>query len=328
MPPHGEALLDRIGEVRRALAGDIGIVLPGVRLRDDLSRDPGTYAIRVRDAIVGEGRLRLDAVLAVAEEAVLHELGGELVREPVYGMAATWIDPGRRDAATAAGALVFDPISVVGSHLAEAARAHASALLGRQELHTLLEHLRASVPSLVKEIGTDTLPLASVQRVFEALLRERVWPRDPVATLEALAVAAPHARDVRELIEAVRRTIVPGAIRRRGIGELAPLIIEPEFETELQAWLLEGTLAPHPEIAAYVRSSVAGYAQGVARERAAIVCTAALRPALWEFLARFDLRVDVFAYGELPPGLDLRPAVVLERPAAAALAQPSVTAIA
>jgi flagellar biosynthesis protein FlhA len=313
VPPLADALLDRIGEVRRALAGDIGIVLPGVRLRDDLSRDAATYAIRVRDSVAGEGRLRLDCVLAVADEAILALLGGERVREPVYGMSATWLEPQRRDAATAAGALVFDPISIVGSHLAEIARSHASALLGRQELQTLVEHLRASVPSLIKEIGGDALPLATVQRVFEALLRERIWPRDPVATLEALVDASAVTRDPRELAEAVRRKVVPGLLRRRALAALEPLIIEPAFEAELQAWLVDGTFAPHPETAAHVRSVAGTYATRVARERSALICTATLRAALADFLQRFGLRLDVYAFGELPPELELRPAMILER---------------
>jgi flagellar biosynthesis protein FlhA len=313
VPPLADALLDRIGEVRRALAGDIGIVLPGVRLRDDLSRDAATYAIRVRDSVAGEGRLRLECVLAVADEAILGLLGGERVREPVYGMPATWLEPHRRDAATAAGALVFDPISIVGSHLAEIARSHASSLLGRQELQTLVEHLRSSVPSLIKEIGGDALPLATVQRVFEALLRERIWPRDPVATLEALVDASALTRDPRELAEAVRRKLVPGLLRRRALGALEPLIIEPAFEAELQAWLVDGTFAPHSETATHVRSVAGTYATRVARERSALVCTATLRAALSDFLQRFGLRLDVYAYGELPPELELRPAMILER---------------
>jgi len=320
--PFADALLDRIGEVRRALAGDLGIVLPGVRLRDDLARDPGTYAIRVRDALVGEGRLRLDGVLAVAEGAVLDRLGGERVREPVYGMDATWLPEAGRDAALAAGALVFDPISIVGSHLAELARAHAHELLGRQELHTLLEHLRASVPSLVKEVGTDALPLGTVGRVFEALLRERVWPRDPVAILGALVDGSATTRDPRELVELVRRAVVPGLIRRRELPALEPLIVEPTFEAELQAWLVDGTLAPHAETAMHVRSTVEAYMARVARSRAALVCTAPLRPALAAFLGRFGIRLDVFAYGELPPELELRPALVIERPARALAAAP------
>jgi len=317
-PPLADALLDRIGEVRRALAGDIGIVLPGVRLRDDLAREPTTYAIRVRDGLAGEGRLRLDRVLAVADEAVLGRLGGERVREPVYGMPAAWLEPQFRQTAMEAGALVFDPISIVGSHLAEVARTHASALLGRQELHTLVEHLRASVPSLVKEIGSDGVPLATVHRVFEALLRERVWPRDPVGTLEALIDAAASTRDPRELTEAVRRRLVPALVRRRDVPVLEPLILESTFESELQAWLVDGTFAPHPEIAMHLRTSALTYAKTVARERAAVVCTSALRPALAEFFARFEVRVEVFAYAELPPELELRPALILKSPQPAA----------
>jgi len=314
LAPLADRLLDRIGEVRRALAGDIGLVLPGVRLRDDFSRDAATYAIRVRDVVAGEGRLRLDALLAVADEAILARIGGERVREPVYGMSATWIGFGERDAATGAGALVFDPVSIVGSHLAEIARQHASELLGRQELHTLLEHLRASVPSLVKELGADGLPYATVHRVFELLLRERVWPRDAVATLEALVDAAHGTRDVRELYEAVRRKLVPAHLRRRASAALEPLIVEPGFEAELQAWLVDGSLAPQADTAVHVRDAVARYAALVPRERAALVCTAPLRAALADFLIRSGIRLDVYAYGELPPELDLRPASLLERP--------------
>jgi len=314
--PLADALLDRIGDVRRATAGDIGIVMPGVRLRDDLTRDGTTYAIRVRDVVAGTGRLRLGSVLAVAGEAVLQTLGGERVLEPVYGMAATWLAPAERERATAAGALVFDAISVIGSHLAEIVRAHAAALLGRQELHTLIEHLRSSVPSLVKELGTDALPFATVHRVFEMLLLEGAWPRDPVATLEALVDASSSTRDARALAEAVRRRIVPQQLRRRASRVLEALIVEPGFESELVAWLVDGTLSPRPDVAVHVRGIVGSYLARVVRERAAVVCTAALRAALGEFLGRFGMRVDVFAYAELPPEIDLQPAMLLERPAA------------
>jgi flagellar biosynthesis protein FlhA len=313
--PHAEALLDRIGEVRRALASDIGLVIPGVRLRDDLARDPSTYAVRVRDAVVGEGRLRLDALLAVGDEPVLRALSGERVREPVYGMAAVWVDPGDRETAMQAGALVFDPISIVGSHLAEAARTHAADLLGRQELQTLLEHLRATVPSLVREIGTDSLPLATVHKTFEFLLRERVWPRDMVATLQALVDAASSTRDPRELAEAVRRAIVPGQLRRRTARVLEPLIVAPEFEAELAAsWPGDGGIAPRPEAALHVRREASDYASRVRRDRAAVVCTAALRPALAEFLRRSGLALEVLAYAEVPAEIELRPAAVLSGP--------------
>jgi flagellar biosynthesis protein FlhA len=313
VPPHADALLDRIGEVRRALASDAGFILPGVRLRDDLAREG--YAIRVRDALAGEGRLRLDALLAVADPPVLAHLGGERVREPVYGMEACWIAPGEREAALTAGALVFDPISILGSHLAEIARDRAAELVGRQEVQTLLEHLRASVPTLVKEIGGEALPVALVQRVLEGLLRERVWPRDPIAVLEALVDASASTRDPGELIEAVRKRLVPSQLARRGLRLLEPIVLAPAFEEELRAaWSPGGFLAPDPRGAAHLRGAVERYLAQVPRQRAALVCTAALRATLAAVLSRLGVPLEVYSFAELPPDLELRPAEVVEAP--------------
>jgi len=257
----------------------------------------------------------LDALIAVADENVLQTLGGEKTREPVYGMPASWISPNERERATNSGALVFDPVSIVGSHLAEAARSHAAELLGRQELQTLLEHLRASVPSLVKEIGAEGLPLATVHKVFEFLLRERVWPRDAVATLEALVDASAASREPRDLAESVRRVLVPAQLRRRDGRVLEPLVVAPEFEVELcDSWLADGALAPRPEAAVHVRNAIVAYSARVRRDRGCVVCTAALRFALAEFVARFHLGIDVFAYAEIPPEFELRPAALLEGP--------------
>lgn len=138
--------------------------------------------------------------------------------------------------------------------------------------------------------------------------------------MEALVDGAALTREPRELTEAVRRKLVPPLVRRRAIPYLEPLVLAPAFESELQAWLVEGSFAPHPELALHLRVSALAYLGSVVRERAAIVCTSALRPFLAEFLARFDVRLDVFAYAELPPELELRPALVLEPPTTAALA--------
>lgn len=313
VPPLADQLLDRIGEVRRALAAEIGVVMPGVRLRDDLTRDGSSYAIRVRDQLAAEGTLYPDRYLAVGEEFVCAELGGVQTREPVYGLPAVWIDATARDGAMQKGALVFDPVSIIGSHLAEAVRAHASELVGRQELQTVIEHLRATVPALVKEIGTDALPLAVLHRTFGLLLRERAWPRDPVSTLEAIVDATAHSRDPRDLAEAARRVIVPQLLRRRGLKRLDPLIFAPEIEARLSAsWLAPpGGAALEPELALTIRDRIERYRQEVPRERAALVCTAALRPVLADFLLRSGSGVEVYSYAELPPEVQLEPAGVL-----------------
>jgi flagellar biosynthesis protein FlhA len=310
VPPLSDALLDRIGEVRRALAADIGVVLPGVRLRDDLARDPQAYGIRVRDRLVGEGRLDLSRVLAVVDEGVLARLGYTAEREPVYGLPAAWIVPEERERAVNAGALVFDPISVLGSHLAETSRVHAEELVGRQELQTLLEHLRSSVPALVKEIGGDALPFGTLHRALRLLLREGVWPRDPVRVLEAMLESG--ARDARDLAEAARRAIVPDSLRRRAVPQLHAAIFDPELERSLAtSWSAHGIDAAAPGMALALRDRIAEYAARVPRDRAAVLCTSALRPLLADFLLRSGIRVPVYAYGELPDEVGLAPSEII-----------------
>jgi flagellar biosynthesis protein FlhA len=314
-PPLSDALLDRVGEVRRALASEIGIVLPGVRLRDDLARDPDTYAIRVRDELAGEGRLDLQRMLAVADDAVLAQIGGEIVEEPVYGLPAKWIDPAARERALEVGALVFDSVSILGSHLAEAARSNAAQLLGRQEFATLLEHLRATVPSVVKEVGSDVLPLSIVQKAFALLLRERVWPRDPVAVLEAMIEAASSSRDPRDLAEAARKVLVPAQLRRRSIETLSPLLIEPELERRIAQSFEPGEGAtPDPALAIVVRDAAQSHVEASERGSAVLLCTAAIRPLIADFLARSGVQLSVYSYAEIPPEIRILPAALATVP--------------
>jgi flagellar biosynthesis protein FlhA len=306
--PLSDALLDRIGEVRRALAGEIGLVLPGVRLRDDLSRDPDSYAIRVRERVVAQGRLDLARVMAVGDVEILTRLGLRVETEPVYGLPAAWIEPNDRERVASAGALVFDPISIVGSHIAETVRRHASELLGRQELQTLLEHLRATMPALVREIGTDAFPLGTLHKAFCHLLREQAWPRDPVTVLQAMLESP--VRDPRELAEVARRVILPDLLRRRGIERLEPLLVDADEDRELvRRWSgFGGELAPDPARAIELRDEVAAYAARIPRERAAVLCSTALRPLLADLLLRWGLHLDVLSYAELPPEVPLAPA--------------------
>lgn len=311
--PNADRMLSRIAEVRRVLAAEIGIVVPGVRLRDDVTRGGHSYAISIRDAVVAEGAVYLDRLLAVANEDILQTFPGEPTREPVYDLPARWIAPQERALAVAAGALVFDPISILGSHLAEVARMHAADLFGRQELQTLLEYLRGTVPALIKDVS-EALPLVLLHRVFTTLLRERVWPRDVVATLEAILEAAQVTREPRELVETVRRVIIPAQLRRQQRLVLEPLMFSPDLERRLSAAWLDGVLAPEPTLAIFVRREVERYLAATPPARSAIVCGGALRPALSECLAKMGLLADVYAFGELPRNASLTAPTVLEDP--------------
>jgi len=111
--------------------------------------------------------------MAVGRLDVLATIEGEVAREPVYGLPGKWIPVETREAVQARGALVFDPISIVGSHLSEIARQRAWQIFGRQELHTLVEHLKRSVPVVMKDVGTDVLPIGALHKAMTTLLRER-----------------------------------------------------------------------------------------------------------------------------------------------------------
>jgi flagellar biosynthesis protein FlhA len=300
-----DALLDRIGEVRRVLVSELGIVLPGVRLRDDPAGDGSGYTILFRDEVVARGRLHLDRFLAIADPAVHAKLPGSETRDPVYGLPARAILPEERAAAARLGALVFDPISILGSHLAEAARAHAARLVGRQELQTMVEHLHSTVPSLMKEIGGDRVPLPLVLRVFQALLRERVWPRDAVTTFEALLDAASETNDEGLLLERVRAVLVPLQLSRRGLRVLQPFMLDPEFEVRLTE-SLTGRVSADPRILAPIRDALAAYAQLRLGPQAAVLCSSPLRRYLADLLLRFKLDVPVYAFNELPQEIEIR----------------------
>ncbi len=144
------------------------------------------------------------------------------------------------------------------------------------------------------------------------LLREGAWPRDPIAVIEAMLEAG--SRDPRELAEAARRAIVPDLLRRKGVVRLEPVIFNSEYERRLiSAWCAYGAESAEPATALALRARIERYAARTPRDRAAVVCTSALRPVLAEFLHRSDLRVAVYAYGELPNESALVPAEVIAR---------------
>ena len=312
-----DQLMDRVGEVRREIAKETGIVIPGVQVRDNVKLDPAQYTIRVRDELAGSGTIPDGRVLVVANGDVLAAFAGEPTTDPVYQLPAKWIAPESTDAAITAGAMVFDPISVVCSHLGEVARTRAAAIFGRQELQTLLEHLKTRAPAVLKDIGTDVLPLAVLHKTLLSLLRERAWPRDPVFALETIVdAAASRSRDPRELAEAARKTLVPPLLRQRGIEVMPVIMLDPEFEHRLNGqWGGQGVLnGPDPRVVVHVRERIDAYVRGVPPGRAAIVCTAPFRRALADLVDRFAVNVAVYAFGEIPPEIEVRPVSIIEEP--------------
>jgi flagellar biosynthesis protein FlhA len=313
-PENTDAIIERVVEGRRMIARDMGIVLAGVNIRDDATRDPSSYEIRFRGEVVGTGLLRPGQNMAIGDKAALAALTGESGRDPVYGFPVKWIAPEDRDFAMSLGALVFDPISVLISHLTECARYRAALLFGRQEMQTLLEHLRASVPAIIKEVGSDALPFAAVHKAFVCLMRERVWPRNPVSALEAMIDASAYSRDPRDLADAARKVLVPPLLHSRKLRELPALMFDPEFEAQVASGWHGSDGAPDPQLAMHIRDRVERYAKALPGGHAYVVCTSPFRRHLSDLLEKFGLRVEVYGFGELPNDISVRPACVVTDP--------------
>jgi len=309
-----DVCLDRLNDMRREIARETGVVLPGIHLRDDQFLGKEAYSVFIRDELRGQGTLRSNHVLALATKDVLAKFVGEETREPVYGLPAKWIAEGGVNDARSKGAMTFDVLSVLASHVGQIAREHLSTICGRQEFAALLDHLKTKAPVVIKDIGTDVMPVQLAHRAFTYLLRESVWPRDPIAAIEAMLEAAETTRDPAELAEAARKRLVPALLRRRQQRSMQILMLDPEFEAEVSAqWNGHGA-NPDPRIAVHIRDAMEKYTRSMPKGQAIMLCTAGLRRALAELAMRSTIALTVYAFNEVPGDLDVRPTQVVNSP--------------
>jgi flagellar biosynthesis protein FlhA len=202
----GAELLDRITRIRKETALDIGLVVPRIRIIDNMRLEPSEYCLKIKGVEVGRGSLRLGSYMAINPGKVKEEVPGEPTRDPAFGLPALWIAEEDRDQAERAGYTVVDPPSIIATHLTEVIKRHAAEILGRQELQAILDTLKKDYPAVVDE-ALKNLSLGEIQKVLQGLLRERVSIRNMVAILECLADYGAVTKDITFLIEKVRQTL-------------------------------------------------------------------------------------------------------------------------
>jgi len=211
-------------------------MLPPVRVTDNLSLRAREYVILLKGAEIARYELPQGAELAIAAGRTEKPLDGQATRDPAFGMPAYWVPAGAAENARAAGYTVVDGVSVLGTHLSEISRRFAHELLSRQDAKKLLDRVAVESPRLVEDLVPKLLPLATVQRVLQNLLRERVSIRDAATILEALGEAAPTSRNPVLLTEytrqAIRRSIVKPYLN--AAGELAAYFLESAAEQAIE----------------------------------------------------------------------------------------------
>ncbi|BCJ85278.1 flagellar biosynthesis protein FlhA [Effusibacillus dendaii] len=203
----GGDLLDRVIMIRRQLALELGIVIPVIRIRDNIQLRPNEYVIKLKGVEVARSELFLDHFMAMSPGIDDPRVVGIETKEPAFGLPALWISEDMRDTAEMAGYTVVDPPSVVATHLTEILKRHAYELLGRQETKQLVESIRNQYPALVEEVVPNLFSIGDIQKVLSNLLREKVSIRDLVTILETMADTAAYTKDPDMLTEYVRAAL-------------------------------------------------------------------------------------------------------------------------
>lgn len=227
----GGDLLDRVVMIRRQCALELGLIVPVVRLRDNIQLAPNEYVIKIKGNEVARGEVMPDYLLAMNYEDAKEEIEGIPTKEPAFGMPAKWIPKKMRDRAELLGITVVDTPSVISTHLTEVVKRYGHELLGRQETQAIIENLRETHPSLIDEVVPKLVSVGELQKVLANLLREGIPIRDMVTIVETCGDYAPVTKDTDILTRYVRQNL-KRTISRRFFpdGRAAVITLSPELE--------------------------------------------------------------------------------------------------
>jgi flagellar biosynthesis protein FlhA len=236
-PKRGGDLLDRIQRVRQNVAADIGIIMPKVRIRDNMRLEPNQYRLKISDMPVAEAMIDPAGFLAMDSGAATGKVRGIETREPAFNTPAIWIEPGVRDQAEMFGYTVIEPASVLATHLTEVVRKHADEILTRDAAKHLVDELKQSQPAVVDELIPSQMKLAEVQRILQMLLREQVPIRQLGPILETLGDYAGRTKDPVLLTEYVRHRLARTICTRlRDVeNRLHVVTLDPALEDRIRA---------------------------------------------------------------------------------------------
>jgi len=317
-PRKDSTIFDRIGALRRKFAQQLGIIIPLVRLRDNINIESTAYEIRIADLPVAKGRLEPEMFLAMDPGTVQTRVEGIETTEPVYGLPALWITAANKEKAELNGYSVIDPESVFITHLSETLRKHSGDLLTREDVQLLIDRLRKTQPSLVGEvIGADReVSIGLLQRVLKNLIKDGIPIRELTAILESLGEHASKTKNTAVLTEMVRkrlsRTITEQC--KNGNGGILAITLDPALEHQAASTLQQDadgiSLALPTEITMDISRQTAQAwkaAMDKGHDKVVLLCDARLRSPLAVMLSRTVPMLPVVAYDEIVLGTDLEP---------------------
>ena len=295
-------LLERVVGVRRSLARDLGVVVPPIRIRDNLALRPGEYEIKFYGQAVASGEIYPGRFLAMTSGEGF-DVPGILGKDPAFGLPALWVEERYREQAELEGVVVVDGASVIATHLSETLKCKAGDLLGRDDVQSLLDRLKTSHPKLVAQAVSDASALTKLRAVLINLLKESVSIRDLRSVVETMADFADNDIDVGSLTEKAReglgRTLVADYLGHE--NNLGVAALSPAVEDLVGRALPGGDGLGSEDIRAIIQAvSEGANVASMKGFQPALICSQRVRPLVRRIMERSLPHLRVFSYEELP----------------------------
>ncbi|MGO4543892.1 flagellar biosynthesis protein FlhA [Paenibacillus sp. 2TAB23] len=310
----GGDLLDRIIMIRRQCALELGLVVPVIRIRDNIQLKPNEYVVKIKGNTVARGDLLLNHYLAMSPGFEDDSVIGIETMEPAFGLPAIWIDEQMKERAELSGYTVVDPPSVVATHLTEIIKRHAHELIGRQETKQLVENVKESYPALIDELIPAILTVGDVQKVLSKLLREKVSIRDLVTIFEALADHGNYTKDPDILTEYVRQSLSRQITQQFSSGgdTLKVITVGPQLEKKIAESVQQSdqgsyiALDPISTQQIYQKLNEHVNRQIQSGQQPVVLASPTIRMYLRQIVERTMQDVPVLSYSELEPNIEVQ----------------------
>ncbi len=310
----GGDLLDRIIMIRRQCALELGLVVPVIRIRDNIQLKPNEYVIKIKGNVVGGGELLLNHYLAMSPGFDDDSITGIETLEPAFGLPALWIDELTKERAELSGYTVVDPPSVVATHLTELIKKHCHELLGRQETRALIDNLRENYPVLVDDLIPSVLAVGDIQKVFVKLLREKISIRDMVTIFETLADYGTYTKDPDVLTEYVRQALSRQITQQfTSQGEtLRVITVGPNLEKKIAESVQQSeqgsylALDPVSTQSMYQKMNEQVNRLLQMGQQPIVLTSPAIRMYLRQVIERTMQDIPVLSYSELEPNVEIQ----------------------
>lgn len=303
----GGTLLQRIKSMRKQLALDLGVIVPPVRIRDNLQLGSREYSLLLKGVPIAGGEVMTAHFLAINPGNVKEKLKGIETKEPAFGLQAYWITDEEREHAQFLGYTIVDPATVITTHLTEVIKIHAQELLGRQETQHLIDNLAETYPKVVEELIPNLMSLGNVQKVLQNLLKERVSVFDLRTILETLADYAPAVKDLTLLTELVRQSLSRSLVKPyvTGNNDLPVLVLGGELESLLTQKIqkineIEQLILQPEEAQVVINKLKATVEKAGVKVQPILLCSSVLRHHLRQLTERFMPDLVLLSASEVP----------------------------